>query len=119
MIEMTDMKDSHYNKAADHTSRIDRVFVACPRWLFQQHRPMAETLDDPVAFAGRGLSDHVLGRASLFVRRPVPVEQRPIPVHVIKDKRFQPLLSEYIAVTDLESLAPPSQYRVLCRATRA
>ena len=77
MIDVTDNNPTHFHLQDKCVSRIDRIYIACPRWLFTSFQASAETYADPVEFNSQALSDHSPTIGFVFLPKLVP---RPSPL---------------------------------------
>ena len=119
MLELVCDAPTHYNKAAGHVSRIDRMWCSIPKWLFAQLAVEAHVVSDPITIFRRGLSDHAPLRVCLRKAPPPRTRGKAIAQHVIKDKRFAPLLKCYVDTLKLEGETPMNKYLLMTAAINA
>ena len=119
LLELVCDAPTHFNKAAGHVSRIDRMWCSVPKWLFLQLSVEAHVVSDPITIFRRGLSDHAPLRVCFRKAPAAHTRGRAIAQHVIKDKRFAPLLKEYVATLNLKDATPMNKYLLMASAIHA
>jgi len=118
MVEVSHNLDTHYSAWKSLCSRIDRIYVSLPPWLVIQLSLVPRVYRDPKAMHEDGLSDHSPFSVTVFAKKPLPPERRPISKHVASSPAFKRALSALTDAACLDELSPPmrlQQHKVLIR----
>ena len=100
-------------------SRIDRIYLAAPRWFLVQSEQRFSCLADALDLNERCVSDHAPVAVTTGPRLRMQTTSQPIQPHIFKHPRFAPMFAAYTKGIDWEKLAPPEKYELLVTILRA
>ncbi|CAK0905393.1 unnamed protein product, partial [Prorocentrum cordatum] len=107
LIEIESDAPSHYERAGNAESSIDRFFCSLSGWQMCQLVVQASTVDSAALVSDRCVSDHAAVLISFASRAPRVQDERAIPKHIFHEPAFKQRLEGLIKASDWSQMSPP------------
>ena len=102
--EIQPLEHSHFNASSDSLSRLDRIYVLAPPWVFTKLKCAGTILSDPILLHSQKISDHAPVCIRISSPSPMPKLQQPLPAFLFKTPEYRLIHDQLLSASSLDSL---------------